>query len=73
MYVSKQISEAFHLTIFKNVIVNKVERSSVALDIVEIHFKVIPLIYGKHKDENIHKSKVLKSNGKTNQHVECQN
>ena len=45
VYVSKNIAEDFHLINFKNVIVNKVQRSSVALDVVELLFKASLIIW----------------------------
>ena len=40
MYVEKSIAETFHLVNFKNVIVNKIEKERVSLDVVELLFKV---------------------------------
>ena len=41
MYVEKSIAETFHLINFKNVVVNKIEKEKISLDVVELHFKVL--------------------------------
>ncbi|XP_023323795.1 GATOR complex protein DEPDC5 [Eurytemora carolleeae] len=39
VYVEKSIAETFHLLNFKNVVVNKIEKEKISLDVVELLFK----------------------------------
>ena len=41
VYVEKSIAETFHLLNFKNVVVNKIEKEKISLDVVELLFKVL--------------------------------
>ena len=40
VYIKKSVAETFHLSNYKSIVVNKVRKENVALDSVELLFKV---------------------------------